>query len=79
MQETQVGSLGLKDPLEQEMETHSSILVWKIPWRSGFLVVLGIFLNVYSKNMDKMRLPSAYDLINRVMDLRKSRTLAQTV
>ena len=32
MQETQVGSLGQKDPLEKEMETHSSVLAWKIPW-----------------------------------------------
>ena len=27
-----VGSLGREDPLEQEMATHQSILVWKIPW-----------------------------------------------
>lgn len=47
---------------------------------SGFLVVLlSIFLNVYSKNMDKIRLPSPYDLINKMVDLRKSRALAQTV
>ena len=32
MQETQVPSLGQEDPLEKEMATHSSILVWKIPW-----------------------------------------------
>ena len=32
MQETQVQSLGCEDPLEEEMETHSSILSWKIPW-----------------------------------------------
>ena len=32
MQETQVGSLGGEDPLEEEMVTHSSILAWKIPW-----------------------------------------------
>ena len=32
MQETQVRSLSQKDPLEKEMETHSSILAWKIPW-----------------------------------------------
>ena len=25
-------SLGQKDPLEEEMATHSSILAWKIPW-----------------------------------------------
>ena len=28
----QVQSLGQEDPLEEEMETHSSILTWKIPW-----------------------------------------------
>ena len=32
MQELQVQSLGREDPLEKEMVTHSSILVWKIPW-----------------------------------------------
>ena len=32
MQETQVRSLGWEDPLEKEMEAHSSILAWKIPW-----------------------------------------------
>jgi len=32
MQETQVQSLGLEDPLEKEMATHSSILAWRIPW-----------------------------------------------
>ena len=31
MQETQIHSLGLEDPLEEEMATHSSILTWKIP------------------------------------------------
>ena len=32
MRETQVRSLGLKDPLEKEMATHSSILALRIPW-----------------------------------------------
>ena len=27
----QVRSLGWKDPLEEEMATHSSVLAWKIP------------------------------------------------
>ena len=31
VQETQVQSLDQEDPLEKEMATHSSILVWKIP------------------------------------------------
>ena len=32
MQETWVQFLGREDPLEKEMETHSSILAWRIPW-----------------------------------------------
>ena len=32
MQETQVQSLGLEDPLEEEIATHDSILTWRIPW-----------------------------------------------
>ena len=32
MQQTQVRSLGWKDPLEKEMATRSSILAWNIPW-----------------------------------------------
>ena len=32
MQEIRVQSLGLEDPLEKGMATHSSILAWRIPW-----------------------------------------------
>ena len=32
MQETQVRSLGQGDPLEKAVVTHSSVLVWRIPW-----------------------------------------------
>ena len=32
MRETWVRSLGQEDSLEKEMATHSSILVWEIPW-----------------------------------------------
>ena len=32
MRETRVLSLGQKDPLEEGMATHSSILAWRIPW-----------------------------------------------
>ena len=31
VQETRVQSLGLEDPLEKEMATHSSILAWRTP------------------------------------------------
>ena len=32
MQEIWVQSLGWEDPLEKRTATHSSILVWRIPW-----------------------------------------------
>ena len=32
MQETQVRSLGWKDPLEEGMATCSTVLAWRIPW-----------------------------------------------
>ena len=32
MQEARVQSLGWEDPLQKEMATHSSILVWEISW-----------------------------------------------
>ena len=31
-QEMWVQSLGREDPLEEGMETHSSVLAWRIPW-----------------------------------------------
>ena len=32
MWETQVQSLGQKQPLEKGMNTHSCILAWRLPW-----------------------------------------------
>ena len=32
MQEMRVQFLGLEDPLEKDMATHSIILAWGIPW-----------------------------------------------
>lgn len=45
----------------------------------GLLVVFGIFLNVYSKNKDKMKLPSLAELRKRVLSGRKVRLLSQEV
>ena len=44
MQETQIQSLGQKDPLEKEMTIHSSTLAWKIPWTEepGRLQFMGL-------------------------------------
>ena len=43
MWETWVRSLGWEDPLEKGMATHSSILVWRIPWTEdpGRLLSMG--------------------------------------
>ena len=44
MQEMRVRSLGQEDSLEKEMATHSSILVWEIPWTEepGGLQTMGL-------------------------------------
>ena len=44
MRVTQVQSLGQEHLLEKEMATHSSILVWKIPWmeQPGRLLSMGL-------------------------------------
>ena len=36
----QVRSLTQEDPLEKETATHSSILTWEIPWKSGGLYIV---------------------------------------
>ena len=44
VQETQVQSLCLEDPLEKEMATHSSVLAWRIPGTAepGGLLPMGL-------------------------------------
>ena len=44
MQEIRVQSLGWEDPLEKEMATYSSILVWRILWTEepGRLKTMGL-------------------------------------
>ena len=56
MQETQVQALGREDPLEKEMATHSSILVWKIPWteepgRLQSMVLQTVRYNIFILNV----------------------------
>ena len=43
IQETRVQSLGVEDPLEEEMATHSRILAWRVAWteESGGLQSMG--------------------------------------
>ena len=44
MQETRVQSLGQEDPLEKGLATHSSMLVWRIPWTEepGRMLAMGL-------------------------------------
>ena len=50
VEETQVQSLGQKDPLEKEMATHSNILAWKIRWAEE----PGIYLYIYDPTCGKV-------------------------
>ena len=58
MQETQFRSLGREDPLEKEMATHSSILVWRIPWteKPGGLQSMAL-LGVWIRELEMVRDP----------------------
>ena len=55
MQETQVQTLGWEDLLEKEMKTHSSTLVWKIPWMEepGRLQIMATDHEVAESDMTK--------------------------
>ena len=47
-QETQVGSLGQEDPLEEGKVTHSSILAWRLPWTEESVLLL-LLLSHFSR------------------------------
>ena len=63
-QETQVQPLGHKDPLQEQMATHFSILAWEIPWTEepGGLQSMGVtrvghdLATNKQKNMTRQRL-----------------------
>ena len=42
VQETQVQSQCLEDPLEKRMGTHSSILAWRVPWTKELSGSMGL-------------------------------------
>ena len=71
MWETWVWSLGQKDPLQEKMTTHSSILAWKIPWMKdpGGLQSMGL---------QRVRHDWAISLIDVVMK-RKSQKKSSTL
>ena len=68
MQETQVRSLDWKDPLEEEMATHPTLLTWRIPWTEepGGLESVGLQRVghnwSYLANMHKTLKPNIYQV-----------------
>ena len=70
--EDQIGSLGQEDLLENEMDPHSSILAWEIPWteEAGRLQSLGsprvgTQLNYYKQQQqDYVKAMSCFIVIN---------------
>ena len=42
VQETQVQSLGGKDPLDEAKVTHSIILAWRIPWNAQSMEYISV-------------------------------------
>ena len=67
MRETWVQSLGREDPLEKEMATHSSILVWKIPWAD----MPGRLLSVHGVTKSRTRL-SNFTLLHFLVPMVKN-------
>ena len=81
MQENRIQSLGQEDPLEKGKATHSSILIWRIPWtekpgklqsmgfqRVGQKWVTNFFLMTNMTNLSSVQLLSRvrlYDPVNR--------------
>ena len=68
-----VQALGLEDPLEEEMATHSSILIWEISWTEESDVLqsmgsqrVGYDLATKQKQGEKMR------MINMCVDMQIS-------
>ena len=67
-QETWVSSLGLEDPLEKEMATHSNILAWEILWREepGGLQSMGlqrVILDLVTKQQWRPSNPCSWVLL----------------
>ena len=55
IRETWVRSLGWEDPLEKGKATHSSILAWRIPWRTQMLFVFQFLRQKTRKYVIKAR------------------------
>jgi len=61
---TRVQSLGLEDPLEEGMATHSSVLAWRIPWteeagRLQYWAVKDKFLNLTLSKLNNSTLATS--------------------
>ena len=68
IQETQVGSLDRKDPLEKGMATHYNILAWIITWTEepGGLQFLAPALGVWSLSHWTKRSPKRFVFVTLI-------------
>ena len=57
LQETRVQSLGRKDPLEEAKASHSTILVWRIPWTEEPGRVHGVYRELDTTEKLTLSLP----------------------
>ena len=73
IQETRGQSLGLEDPLEKGMTTHSSIFAWRIPWTEE----PGIYSPQDHKESDmtKVTQQASKDITKHELEEPKPRTL----
>ena len=62
MQKTWSWSLGQEDPLEEDMATHSGILIWKIAWTESLVGYRRKEWLSTHGNEDPEELPSTNDL-----------------
>ena len=70
MQETQVWSLGWKDPPEEGMATHCSILAWRTPWTEEFCGLLSMGLQRVIHSWVANTPPSSYTYTLLILGLR---------
>jgi len=55
-EETWVRSLGLEDPLEEGMESHSSIFAWRIPCTGEYTFTL-LYKSTLAKRASQLKRP----------------------
>ena len=69
MQETEVRSPGQDDPLEKEMETHPSVLAWRVPGteQPGGLQSMGWQRVGHTEVTEQARIPVIWKCVDALL------------